>query len=91
MQNRYIWRRYGRPFRHHAILREPATPDRSVDIAEAEFKRTIAEDNQLHTLYREWCHDNGSSERNGFLDFCEEYLESQDSKWDSLSDYDDQE
>ncbi|MBJ2184388.1 MAG: hypothetical protein JFR38_07785 [Muribaculaceae bacterium] len=63
----------------------------SVDIAEAEFKRTIAEDNQLHTLYREWCHDNGSSERNGFLDFCEEYLESQDSKWDSLSDYDDQE
>ena len=60
----------------------------SIDIAEAEFKRAIAEDNELHTIYREWCHENGSSERNGFLDFCDEYMESQDSKWDSLNDYD---
>lgn len=60
----------------------------SIDMAEAEFKRAIAEDNELHTIYREWCHENGSSERNGFLDFCDEYMESQDSKWDSLNDYD---
>ena len=60
----------------------------SIDMAEAEFKRAIAEDNELHTIYREWCHENGSSERNGFLDFCDEYRESQDSKWDSLNDYD---
>ncbi len=60
----------------------------SIDMAEAEFKRAIAEDNGLHTIYREWCHENGSSERNGFLDFCDEYMESQDSKWDSLNDYD---
>lgn len=44
----------------------------SIDMAEAEFKRAIAEDNELHTIYREWCHENGSSERNGFLDFCDE-------------------
>lgn len=62
----------------------------SIDIAEADFKRTIAHDRELHALYREWCHENGSSERNGFLDYCEEYMESQDSKWDSLSDYDDE-
>ena len=60
----------------------------SIDMAEAEFKRAIAEDNELHTIYREWCHENGSSERNGFLDFCDEYMESQDSKWASLNDYD---
>ena len=60
----------------------------SIDMAEAEFKRAIAEDNELHTIYREWCHENGSSERNGFLDVCDEYMESQDSKWDSLNDYD---
>ena len=60
----------------------------SIDMAEAEFKRAIAEDNELHTIYREWCHENGSSERNGFLDFCDEYMEAQDSKWDSLNDYD---
>lgn len=62
----------------------------SIDIAEAEFKRAIADDTELHALYREWCHDNGSSERYGFLDYCEEFLDTQDSKWDSLSDYDDE-
>lgn len=62
----------------------------SIDIAEAEFKRAIADDAALHAQYREWCHENGSSERNGFMDFCDEYMESQESKWDSLSDYDDE-
>ena len=62
----------------------------SIDMAEAEFKRAIADDAELHALYREWCHENGSSERNGFLDYCDEYMESQDSKWDSLSEYDDE-
>ena len=62
----------------------------SVDIAEAEFKRAIADDSVLHAAYREWCHEQGSSERRGFLDYCDEYLASQDSKWDSLSDYDDE-
>ena len=61
-----------------------------IDMAEAEFKRAIADDAELHALYREWCHENGSSERNGFLDYCDEYMESQDSKWDSLSEYDDE-
>ncbi|MGM9846129.1 MAG: hypothetical protein ACI30K_07880 [Muribaculaceae bacterium] len=60
----------------------------SIDIAESEFKRTISEDDDLRAKYREWCHQVGSSEKRGFLDFCDEYLASQDSVWDSLSDYD---
>lgn len=62
---------------------------RSVDIAESEFKKTLAEDPDLRKAYSEWCHDMGSSERNGFRDFCEEYRDNQDMVWESLTDYDD--
>ena len=37
----------------------------AVDIAEAEFKRMIGEDESLRNEYREWCHMVGSSERKG--------------------------
>lgn len=60
----------------------------AVDIAEAEFKRMIGEDESLRNEYREWCHMVGSSERKGFTDFCEEYLDSQDSIWNVLNDFD---
>ena len=60
---------------------------KSVDIAEAEFKKLVAEDPGLREIYREWCHSVGNSERNGFRDFCREYIESQESIWDSLNDY----
>lgn len=61
---------------------------RSVDIADAEFKKMIHEDHELREAYRDWCHEVGSSEKKGFLDYCEEYLDSQDSIWDTLNDYD---
>lgn len=67
-----------------AILNESG----SVDIAESEFKKRIAEENQLKQMYNDWCHENGSSFRHGFLDFCDEYLDSRNSVWDSLTDYD---
>ena len=60
----------------------------STDMAEAEFKKMIGSDDELHKLYREWCHENGSSERMGFLDFCEEYISGREEAWDSLNDYD---
>ena len=58
----------------------------SVDIAEAEFKKMIHEDPEIRNQYRDWCHEVGSSEKRGFLDYCEEYLESQESIWDNLKD-----
>lgn len=58
----------------------------STDIAEAEFKKLIHEDPELRARYREWCDEVGSSEKRGFLDYCEEYFESQDSIWDNLKD-----
>lgn len=63
---------------------------RSVDIAEAEFKRAIADDDELHEQYRQWCHEVGNSEKNGFVDFCDEYLADRNEVWESLSDYNDE-
>lgn len=60
----------------------------SLDIAESEFKRAIAEDEDLRAEYREWCHQEGNNEKNGFIDFCREYLEDRNEIWESLNDYD---
>ena len=63
----------------------------SIDIAEAEFKKQLHENHELKTAYREWCHEVGSSEKRGFLDYCEEYFDSQGSIWNNLKDeYDDE-
>lgn len=63
----------------------------SVDIADAEFKKMIHEDADLREQYREWCHAVGSTEKHGFLDYCDDYMDSQDSIWDSLNDFDNEE
>nr|QCB65003.1 hypothetical protein [uncultured bacterium] len=60
----------------------------SIDIAESEFKMAMNEDQKLKKLYRQWCHDVGSSEKNGFLDYCHEYLDRQDDVWGTLNDFD---
>lgn len=60
--------------------------NQAVDQAEAEFKRMIADDDELHEQYREWCDETGHTERRGFLDYAEEYIANQNSVWDTLSD-----
>ncbi|MCC8070934.1 MAG: hypothetical protein LIO90_03925 [Bacteroidales bacterium] len=60
----------------------------SVDIAEAEFKKDIHEDPDLRKAYREWCEAVGSTEKNGFTDYCDEYLIDKNDVWNSLKDYD---
>ena len=39
--------------------------------------------------FRQRCHVVGSSEKNGFRDYCEEILSSQDDVWQTLSDNED--
>ena len=70
------------------FIEELLTQHRSVEIAESEFRRMLADDDHLRQEYREWCDEYGYTEKHGFRDFCDEYLESQDSIWDSLNDYD---
>ena len=62
-----------------------------IDMAEAEFKRTLVDDPELRKAYKEYCREQGTSEKNGFLEFCETYCHDQNSVWDSLSDYDNEE
>lgn len=70
------------------LFNEILAQHRSVDIAESEFKRLIGEDPDLRMAYRDWCESVGSSEKNGFRDYCDEYIDSQESIWDTLNDYD---
>lgn len=62
----------------------------STDIAEAEFKKAIHEDPDLRACYRQWCDEVGSSEKNGFFDYCEEYMDSQNDVWNTLNNYDEE-
>lgn len=61
---------------------------RSIDIAESEFKRLVFDDEDLHRLYREWCEENGVTEKHGFIGYCQERFDEEESYWDSLADYD---
>lgn len=63
----------------------------SIDMAESEFRCMLVDDAELRKSYREYCRETGSSEKHGFLDFCEEYMQEQDNVWNSLNDYDNQE
>lgn len=64
--------------------------NKSLDIAQAEFKRILNDDPDLKAAYSDWCQSEGYSERDGFREFCEQYMESQDNIWDQLRDYDDE-
>lgn len=61
---------------------------RSVDIANREFRRMIDDDDTLRNDYAQWCDDHGYTQRYGFQDFAETYIEGANSIWDSLTDYD---
>lgn len=60
----------------------------SVDMAEADFKQMMVDDPDLKTAYKDYCREAGVSERNGFHEFCREYIEETNNVWDSLNDYD---
>lgn len=60
----------------------------SIHDAESEFRHLLIDDDDLRRRYREYCREIGISKKNGFLDFCEEYLQDQNAVWDSLNDYD---
>lgn len=62
----------------------------SVDIAESEFKKNLHEDPGLKAAYKEWCDEVGSTEKRGFFDYCDEYLDTQNDVWNTLQDYDDE-
>ena len=61
---------------------------RTLELSEEIFRTMIEEDKQLDVDYQEWCDTVGVSSRKGFSYYYEEYIEQQDSVWDSLDDQD---
>lgn len=61
---------------------------RTLDLAEEMFRSMMEDDKQLEADYQEWCDTVGVSGRKGFAYYYEEYLDQQDSVWDSLEDHD---
>lgn len=61
----------------------------SYDIAKADFKHQLDDDENLKEMYSEWCDANGYNERDGFDRYCQEHFESRNEIWDTLNnDYD---
>ncbi len=73
----------------HEIFLSIIRQSHSLDMAEAEFRRQMVDDPELKRAYKDYCRENGTSERRGFADFCESYMEEQDEVWNTLSDLDD--
>ncbi len=95
----YFWRRRYYDFIITSNLMEDITEffisiiqqSHSADMAEATFRQALVDDPELRKSYREYCREQGNSERRGFLDFCNEYMDGQDEMWDTLNDYNDEE
>lgn len=61
---------------------------RSIDMAESEFKRLMYEDPEIRSAYRMWCEEEDTTEKYGFIVFCQERFDQEESLWDTLTDTD---
>ncbi len=64
---------------------------RDLDSAYVEFNHMLDSEPALRTDYAEWCEEQGLSLRNGFKEYAAEYIASQNSIWDTLKDFDNEE
>ncbi len=61
---------------------------RTLDMCEKELHLLLNEDSALRADYKEWCETMGYTERKGFAEFFQEYVDREGSVWDSLEDQD---
>ncbi|MCM1319422.1 MAG: hypothetical protein NC217_03485 [Muribaculaceae bacterium] len=59
---------------------------RSIDIAESEFKRLLLDDPELKTVYKAWCKEQDTTEKNGFVDYCSQRFDEEETCWEALED-----
>lgn len=52
-----------------------------------EFDRVLRTDEKFSNEYAIWCEDNGYNVKNGYREFINEIIESQDSYWDSYQEF----
>ena len=65
------------------ILRELLDRFSNTPELDQEFERMRREVDGFNDDYVEWCEENGYSVKDGYRDFIDEIVESQDSYWDN--------
>lgn len=58
---------------------------RSIDVADRELWRQIEDDPEIKKAYIEWCDNEGFTIKKGFIHYCEECFDEEESRWDVLS------
>lgn len=66
------------------VLREA----RSIDMAESIFKCSLCDDPEIRSAYREWCSEEGTTEKRGFVEYCTQRFDEEEQLWDALNDED---
>lgn len=69
------------------ILRELLDRFSNTPELDQEFERMRREVDGFNDDYVEWCEENGYSVNDGYRDFIDEIVESQDSYWDNYQEY----
>ena len=59
---------------------------RSLDMAESEFKRLLLDDPDIKQAYKEWCSEQDTTEKRGFIDYCDRRFDEEESCWEALED-----
>lgn len=68
---------------NHVIGQTPTYEEAAV-----EMSHMLADDPEIREAYREWCLEQGYTERSGFKNYLNEYALQQRDIWDTLTDYD---
>ena len=69
------------------LLRELLDRYSNTPELDQEFERMRREVDGFNDDYVEWCEENGYSVKDGYRDFIDEIVESQDSYWDNYQEY----
>ena len=69
------------------ILRELLDRFSNTSDLDNEFERMRRSDEEFEKDYIAWCDDNGYNVKDGYRDFVNEIIESQDSFWDNYQEF----
>lgn len=69
------------------ILRELLDRYSNTPELDMEFERMMREDKEFVEEYTVWCEENGYNIKDGYRDFINEIIESQDSYWDNYQEF----
>jgi hypothetical protein len=69
------------------ILRELLDRFSNTPELDEEFDRMVRTDEEFNNEYTIWCEENGYNVKNGYREFINEIIESQDSYWDNYQEF----